>query len=341
MAPYFFPPMWEQRRLCVARTIYAHKAQRVLEVGCGGGNILSFLAAPAPDDEHPIVELIGIDTSTDALALARQELQPKDHDLRDLRVDALHIALHHGDGTGAPLRGVAVDAVVCSEVIEHIAETQVALITQSILGGYRPRIAVFTTPNAEFNVNFPGLRHGTPEARMRDADHKFEWTRSQFSRWALDSAERFGYSVELSGVGMTMRNADASFVDCGGCTQMAVFVRREEPDTAPGTAQDSGSLAPQPALFADIEYPVFQGPVLTGVQLAELARSEAELAALADDDEGFSVERLWDRPEIRQQFRRRRALGAWLAASTEHFALVSGSEGSAKEQRYRAIVAQQ
>lgn len=41
----------------------------------------------------------------------------------------------------------------------------------------QPKVAVFTTPNADFNVlfeNFDGRRHW---------DHKFEWTREQFSEW--------------------------------------------------------------------------------------------------------------------------------------------------------------
>ncbi|KAJ2494445.1 hypothetical protein GGI11_008844, partial [Coemansia sp. RSA 2049] len=62
MAPYFFPPMWEQRRIRIARVLRDYGAESVLEVGCGEGNILSFLvseAATASDGRAPITRLYG------------------------------------------------------------------------------------------------------------------------------------------------------------------------------------------------------------------------------------------------------------------------------------------
>ena len=44
-----------------------HGAERVLELGCGSGRILAALAGEVP-------ELVGVDSSEDALALAREEL---------------------------------------------------------------------------------------------------------------------------------------------------------------------------------------------------------------------------------------------------------------------------
>ncbi|KAJ1812035.1 hypothetical protein LPJ56_005625, partial [Coemansia sp. RSA 2599] len=225
MAPYFSPPMWEQRRICIAQTLYAHKVQSVLEVGCGEGNVLAFLTGPTADDEYPITELVGIDIDADALERAQAALEPAPHDHCDPRVDELRVRLFLGDGMGPPIEGVGGDAVVCSEVIEHVQLAQVVALTDAILSGYRPRVAIFTTPNAEFNVNFPNLGYGTQQARLRDEDHRFEWTRAEFEQWARNSARDHGYSVELRGIGLSMRNADAGFVACGGCTQMALFVR--------------------------------------------------------------------------------------------------------------------
>ena len=53
---------------------------------------------------------------------------------------------------------------------------------------------------------------------LRHDDHRFEWTRSEFEAWAGGISERFGYSVEISGVGP---------VDPvhGPPTQLAVFRR--------------------------------------------------------------------------------------------------------------------
>ena len=41
----------------------------------------------------------------------------------------------------------------------------------------RPKVVAMTTPNAEFNVLFPGF------SGFRHADHRFEWTRKEFELW--------------------------------------------------------------------------------------------------------------------------------------------------------------
>lgn len=43
----------------------------------------------------------------------------------------------------------------------------------------RPKVVIFTTPNSEFNVLFPGL------VGFRHYDHKFEWTREEFQDWLV------------------------------------------------------------------------------------------------------------------------------------------------------------
>jgi hypothetical protein len=55
---------------------------------------------------------------------------------------------------------------------------EVDALPYNIFGQVQPRIAVFTTPNFDFNVLFPNLG-----AAFRHADHKFEWTREQFHDW--------------------------------------------------------------------------------------------------------------------------------------------------------------
>ncbi|KAJ1860334.1 hypothetical protein H4R99_005591 [Coemansia sp. RSA 1722] len=340
MAPYFSPPMWEQRRMCIAKALYTHKVQSVLEIGCGEGSVLAFLTGPTTDDEHPITELVGVDVSADALGNAKAALEPTPHDHRYPRVDELRIRLYHGDGTGPPIEGVGGDAIVCSEVIEHVQPAQVAALTNAILGGYRPRVAVFTTPNAEFNVNFPGLAYGTPQAKFRDDDHKFEWTRAEFEQWAHKSAQGHGYTVEMRAIGLTMRNADTSFVACGGCTQMALFVR-----SADDSHCDSPASALEPALlFASIDYPVYSLPRLVDEQLCAFVLEQAQLVADNDDDDDddddhkdsrtVSEDALWEMLEVKYQFRRRRALTAWLATQPELLAVVDDTQPS---RRYRLL----
>lgn len=71
---------------------------------------------------------------------------------------------------------------------------------------------MITTPNAEYNSLFPSL----PSGRFRHKDHRFEWTRSEFARWASQNAERFGYKVRFVPIGPSDPIA-------GAPTQMGVF----------------------------------------------------------------------------------------------------------------------
>jgi hypothetical protein len=59
--------------------------------------------------------------------------------------------------------------------MEHILRPMANQLADVVLGYLRPRIAVFTTPNADFNVIFSSLKTGL----FRHWDHKFEMTRSE------------------------------------------------------------------------------------------------------------------------------------------------------------------
>lgn len=50
-------------------------------------------------------------------------------------------------------------------------------VPYNIFGYIKPKLAVITTPNADFNVLFPNF------SGFRHPDHKFEWTREQFQNW--------------------------------------------------------------------------------------------------------------------------------------------------------------
>lgn len=76
----------------------------------------------------------------------------------------------------------------------------------------RPARVVLTTPNAEYNVEWETL----PAGSFRHKDHRFEWTRSEFQRWANEIAQSFGYRVRFLPVG-----PEDPLV--GSPTQMAIF----------------------------------------------------------------------------------------------------------------------
>jgi 3' terminal RNA ribose 2'-O-methyltransferase Hen1 len=104
------------------------------------------------------------------------------------------------------------DAAAVVEVIEHLDEPRLAAFERVLFEFARPQTVVMTTPNAEYNVKFETL----PAGQFRHRDHRFEWTRQQFQKWANGIAERFGYSVEFKPVGEENHQV-------GAPTQMGVF----------------------------------------------------------------------------------------------------------------------
>lgn len=92
-------------------------------------------------------------------------------------------------------------------------------IPYNIFHEINPRIAIFSTPNADFNELFD-MAEGT----FRHYDHKFEWTREEFQDWANNICTRYpDYSVIFTGIG----SAPEGFDHLGCCSQMAVFIRKD------------------------------------------------------------------------------------------------------------------
>ena len=71
---------------------------------------------------------------------------------------------------------------------------------------------IVTTPNVEHNALFEGL----PPGKLRHRDHRFEWTRAEFTDWARTVARRWNYTVRFMPIGTEDPQA-------GPPTQMAVF----------------------------------------------------------------------------------------------------------------------
>uniref|UniRef100_A0A1B0DAK9 Small RNA 2'-O-methyltransferase n=1 Tax=Phlebotomus papatasi TaxID=29031 RepID=A0A1B0DAK9_PHLPP len=116
------------------------------------------------------------------------------------------------------------DAFVAIELIEHLYPEELERLPYNVFHLIRPQIAIFTTPNSDFNILFATL----PAQKFRHDDHKFEWSREQFREWADNLTERFpDYSVDVQGIGPAPEGAEE---DYGCCSQAAIFVRR--PDSA-------------------------------------------------------------------------------------------------------------
>jgi 3' terminal RNA ribose 2'-O-methyltransferase Hen1 len=195
----------EQRLTSVVGQLKAAGARRVLDLGCGEGNLLRLLLADAQ-----FSEIVGVDVSHSVLERASERLRlDRASDRERARITLLHSSLTYRDRR---LEGY--DAAALVEVIEHLDPSRLEAFASALFGAARPGCIVLTTPNAEHNATWSTL----PAGHLRHRDHRFEWTRAELQAWSRDVASKFGYSVEFVSIG-------PDDVVLGTPTQMAVFQR--------------------------------------------------------------------------------------------------------------------
>ncbi|XP_070156491.1 putative uncharacterized protein DDB_G0282129 isoform X2 [Polyergus mexicanus] len=111
-----------------------------------------------------------------------------------------------------------VEEILCVDIdrIEHLYPDTLMDLPFNIFEYIVPKVAIITTPNADFNILFPNF------SGYRHPDHKFEWTREQFQDWAQNIVVKYpSYSVTFHGI----CKGPAGTEELGTCTQMAVFHR--------------------------------------------------------------------------------------------------------------------
>ncbi|MDM7947888.1 MAG: methyltransferase domain-containing protein [Oceanibaculum nanhaiense] len=190
----------EERLNAVRAIIRDRRARRILDLGCGDGDLLLPLAL-----DPGIERIVGVDTDPAALSRLERRLEEAASENRP------EIRLVHGSMTegGAALAGF--DCAILLETIEHIDPGRLSVLERNIFVAMRPATVIITTPNAEYN---PLL--GVPPHRFRHPGHRFEWDRAKFLNWAEGVAERQRYS-------MVCRDIAGHHPTLGGASQMAVF----------------------------------------------------------------------------------------------------------------------
>lgn len=195
-----------QRVEAVVAAARSAAPRTVVDLGCGAGQLVGRLLK---DTDATVV---GMDVSHRALKVAARRLHletmsPRQRD---------RVRLEQGALTYRDARLTGFDVATVVEVVEHLDPPRLGAFERSVFGYARPRMVVLTTPDREYNALFPNLAAGS----FRHRDHRFEWTRTELADWAGRVADRFGYRVEISGIGP---NDDQH----GPPTQMAVFTRIE------------------------------------------------------------------------------------------------------------------
>jgi len=195
----------EQRLGAVLAVLKQSGAERVLDLGCGEGRLLSLLMK-----ERQFRQILGMDVSYRQLEIAAERLRLE-------RLPALQrerIQLIHGSLLYRDMRLSGFDAAAVVEVIEHLDPPRLTAFERVLFEFARPTLIALTTPNAEYNVKWETL----PAGKFRHHDHRFEWTRAAFEAWAERMCTRYGYAVRFLPIG----DMDA---EVGAPSQMGVFTR--------------------------------------------------------------------------------------------------------------------
>ncbi len=191
----------DRRHERIKELIAESGARQVLDLGCGSGALIARLIRIPT-----LTRLVGVEVSSTELSRAVQRFATLPEHLRD-KLSLLHGSLIYRDER---LHGF--DAAALIEVIEHMEPDRLIHLERALFAEAAPRLIIVTTPNREYNSQFPALEAG----RLRHPDHRFEWTRQELQDWAERVAKEHGYRVRFEPLG-------DEHPDCGAPSQMAVF----------------------------------------------------------------------------------------------------------------------
>ena len=198
----------ELRLLAAKNELLLAGAKRVVDLGCGEGKLIKLLLA-----ERQFEFVLGMDVSYRSLEIAKERLKLERMPEKQIQ----RIQLIQGSLTYRDRRLAGFDGATLVEVIEHLDEPRLAALQRSVFEYAKPGVVIITTPNAEYNVRFADYQEG----KMRNNDHRFEWTRSEFETWSSDLAVKYDYNVIFKPVG----ELDP---EVGALSQMAVFSRQDQ-----------------------------------------------------------------------------------------------------------------
>jgi 3' terminal RNA ribose 2'-O-methyltransferase Hen1 len=192
----------QQRMETVVAALKVNNAQRIVDLGCGEGKLLKLLLK-----EPTFQEILGMDVTYRSLEFAQERVLDKLPTHQKGRLQLIQGSLNYRDA-----RITGYDAATVIEVIEHMELDRLKAFERVLFEFARPKTAIVTTPNIEYNIKFENL----PVGKLRHPDHRFEWTRVEFQNWAQLISDRYQYNVEFGSIG----DIDP---EVGSPTQMAIF----------------------------------------------------------------------------------------------------------------------
>lgn len=214
----FDPPVYEQRYLTVLRLLELDclkgSIKKIVEFGCADMKFFTLLKT------LDVEQILQIDIDEELLTKSLYNVRPLFVDFIQRRAKNFSVEVWRGSIASPHDCLKDTDVVIGIEIIEHLFPLVLEAVPQNVFGFIRPKVAMFSTPNSEYNVHFDGLL----ENGFRHEDHKFEWTRAQFKEWCENICHRYPeYSVKYFGIGPPPKNS----ADVGYVSQLGVFVRND------------------------------------------------------------------------------------------------------------------
>ncbi|XP_034650899.1 small RNA 2'-O-methyltransferase [Drosophila subobscura] len=217
----FDPPVYEQRYCAAVQILGDPKwggIRKAVEFGCAEIRFFPLLRRI-----ETIEEIVLVDIDEVVLRKYMNRIDPLVSDHIRQRQCPLKVQVVQGNVADSSDELRDTDAVIALELIEHVYDDVLAKIPVNVFGFMQPKIAIFSTPNSDYNVIFTRFNPLLPNG-FRHEDHKFEWTREQFKTWCMGIVQKYpNYMFALMGVG----NPPQGYESVGHVSQIALFVRKD------------------------------------------------------------------------------------------------------------------
>ncbi|MCO5572755.1 hypothetical protein L7F22_026514 [Adiantum nelumboides] len=254
----FSPPLSKQRNEFAVSEIKKLHAKSLVDFGCGSGSLLDAVVDSSTDLECIAGVDISLKSLLRAAKSLTTKLLLKDHNFKQLKEVVLYegslaepdISLcgfdvatcievvEHMDPEPLSKAGDIIlgkyapqTLILSTPNIEYNVLLQKLVDTKASVVGDSKRAKTSSTgldlaaslddpSDKSQSVTLSDDESSAQPIKLRNDDHRFEWTRAEFQEWAVSLASRFGYTVEFTGVG-------GSVEDPGFASQIAIFTRNK------------------------------------------------------------------------------------------------------------------
>lgn len=187
--------LYEFRNEAVCRVLCDSSISTVVDFGCGDGKLLQRLT-----QEDQFCRIGGVDKSSKRLRRAEKRC------IHDKRI-ILYNQSFFDDNT----QFSNYEAIVATEVIEHLDSQELINFFNICLHRYMPKMLILTTPNRTYNCNLSVLNNG-----LRHSAHRFEF-----------SDEELVLFIEKMRIQFNQYHIERAYCDSSNATHLITMIRKE------------------------------------------------------------------------------------------------------------------